>query len=174
MSTGIFFSCHNTIEEINRSELEENLPLQSIENGTFVYSEKGRVINKLKAVKFLQFKNEDIQISEGMWMEIYNKQEDPEATITSSKGIFQKEENVLTAKDSVILANNKGDSLFTEELILYQDSDLIISNYPIEIRQGNNVIFGTGLKANTSFTSYEIKNPARSRLVIPEDSLTSD
>jgi len=174
LSTGIFFSCHNTIEEINRAELEENLPMQSITNGTFVYSEKGKIINKLKATKFLQFKNEDINISEGMWMEIYNKQETPQAIVSSFSGIFQKETNTLIARDSVVLSNNNGDSLLTEELILYQDSDLIISNYPIEVRKGNNVIFGTGLRANTSFTSYEIKNPAGSRIVIPEDSLKAD
>ncbi len=171
LSTGIFFSCQNTIEEINRAELEENLPMRTISNGTFVYSEKGRIINKLKAVKFLQYKNQDIHISEGMWMEIYNKQETPEATLSSISGVFQHEQNILTARDSVVLANNTGDTLFTEEIILYQDSDLIISNYPIKIKQKNNVIFGTGLRANTSFTSYEIKNPARSRIMIPEDSI---
>jgi len=174
VSTGIFFSCHNTIEEINRSELEKNLPLQTIENGTFVYSEKGKLINKLTAGKFLQFKNEDIKVSEGLWLEIYNKQESPEATLTSVYGTYNREENILIATDSVVLHNTAGDTLFTEELILYQDSDLIISNFPIEIRKGNNVIFGTGLKANTSFTAYEITNPANSRLVIPEDSLESD
>lgn len=174
LSTGIFFSCHNTIEEIDRTELEQNLPMQTIENGTFVYSEKGKIINKLTAGRFLQFKNEDIKVSDGLWMEIYNKKEDPEASLSSINGIYNQEENVLTARDSVVLSNINGDSLFTEELILYQDSDLIISNYPIKIIQGNNVIFGEGLKANTSFTAYEIKNPANSRIMIPEDSTKAE
>lgn len=173
LSIGIFFSCHNTIEEIDKTELEENLPLQIIENGSFTYTEKGRLINKLSAGKFLQFKNQDIEVKEGMWMEIYDRKENVAATITSQEGTYDQTNNILVARKDVVLTNQEGDSLFSQELHLYQDSNLIISKVPIEIRRGKNVIFGDGLRANTSFSQYEINNPAKSRLVIPEDSLES-
>ncbi len=169
LTAGIFFSCQNTIEEIDSATGESTLPSQTIRNGSFDYTEKGRLIHRISSGEMNQFENENLEASIFVKVEMFDAEEEVDAILTSKSGTYLKSENTVIARDSVRLKNAEGDLLITEEIILYQDSDLIFTNYPIEIHKGDNVIFGEGLRADASFKKYTIINPANSRIVIPEN-----
>ncbi len=160
------------MEEIESANDDSILPVQTIINGSFTYSSKGKMMHKISAGEMNQFKNENLEATKGVMVEMYNGDEEVDAVLTSKSGSYLKEENTVIARDSVELRNIEGDVLKTEELTLLQDSNLIFTDRDIEINKGDNVIFGTGLRADASFKKYTIINPANSRIIIPErDSL---
>jgi len=168
---GIFFSCKNSIKEIDEVNDDTELPLQTIYNGTFNYSERGALLQRITAAEMNQYKNEDLLASGGLQVEMFSASGGINALLKSKNGIYRKEENILIATDSVRLSNKDGDVLITEKITLYQDSNLIFTDKPIEIHKGDNIIFGEGLTADAGFSNYRIINPAGTRIVIPEDSL---
>ncbi len=172
MVAGIFFSCQNSIEEIDSATGDSELPSRTIYMGSFDYTEKGKIHQRISAGEMNQYENENLEASHGVKVEMFDENEEIEAILTSKSGTYNQAENILIARDSVRLRNAIGDVLMTEELILYQDSNLIKTEVPIEIHKGDNVIFGEGLEADANFSKYQIKNPGGSRIMIPDqDSL---
>lgn len=172
IATGIFFSCQNTIEEIDSANDDSELPAQTIYNGSFDYTEDGKLLQRITAGELNQYQNENYEATDGVKVEMFNSDEEIDAVLTSEKGTYFKADNKFTARDSVELTNAEGDVLLTEELTLLQDSNLILTDYPIEIHKGDNVIFGTGLRADADFSKYQIKNPANSRIIVQESDST--
>ncbi|MFK7756062.1 MAG: LPS export ABC transporter periplasmic protein LptC [Flavobacteriales bacterium] len=171
---GFFFSCQNTIEEIDSANDDSELPAQTIFNGSFDYTVEGKLLQRITAGELNQYQNENLEASEGVRVDMFNSNEEIEAFLTSETGTYFQSENKLTARDSVVLTNAEGDVLYTDELTLLQDSSLIFTDYPIEIHKGDNVIFGTGLRADSDFSKYQIKNPARSRIIVQENDTIKD
>tara|TARA_B100000795_G_scaffold31490_2_gene20775 strand:- start:6714 stop:7286 length:573 start_codon:yes stop_codon:yes gene_type:complete len=170
---GIFFSCQNTMEEIESANDGSILPSQTIKNGSFDYTEKGKLLHRIASGEMNQFENENLEASVYVRVEMFDAAENVEAVLTSKEGTYLKSKNTVIARDSVRLKNAEGDVLMTEELTLYQDSNLIVTDFPIEIHKGDNVIFGEGLRADASFKKYTILNPANSKIVVPEREKTN-
>ena len=64
----------------------------------------------------------------------------------------------MTARDSVVVINNKGEIMNTDELIWDEDKKIIYSNSFVKIRTADEIIYGNGMTANENFTGYVIKN----------------
>ncbi len=174
VAIGIFFSCQNTIEEIDSANDDSELPAQTIFNGSFDYTEEGKLLQRITAGELNQFQNENLEASNGLRVDMFNSEEEIDAFLTSLSGTYFQSENKLTARDSVVLRNAEGDVLYTDELTLLQDSNLIFTDYPIEIHKGDNVIFGTGLRADSDFSKYQIINPAGSKIIVQENDTIPD
>merc|ERR1712166_606460 len=115
-------------------------------NGSFDYTEKGKLLHRIASGEMNQFENENLEASVYVRVEMFDAAENVEAVLTSKEGTYLKSKNTVIARDSVRLKNAEGDVLMTEELTLYQDSNLIVTDFPIEIHKGDNVIFGEGLR----------------------------
>lgn len=172
MVTGIFFSCQNSIEDIDTANDTSELPVQTIYGGSFNYTKKGKLLQRITAGEMNQYLNENLEATGGVKVEMFNPEETIEAILTSISGTYSKEKNILVARDSVELTNSEGDVLITQELTLFQDSNLIVTDFPVEIHKGDNVIFGEGLTADANFRKYQIRNPAKSRIIINQSDST--
>jgi len=154
--------CRNDISEIRAITDASNLPIQTSYKSEYVFSEKGKIKNKLIAAQLDQYQGDEgyIEASGGFAMIFFDSLEREEARLTAVHGRFSEKDKKMKAWEKVELINAKGEKLETEELIFVQDSSLIYTDKYVTITSANgSVLHGEGLTSNDSFTRYKIIKP---------------
>lgn len=164
---GMLFACKNDIEEIKAITEDREIPLQIVKNGTFHYTEEGRLINTLEATELKRFGGEypRVEVSGEFQMFIYDSLEQLDATLSATRGTFYDNERRLEAKENVMVINKNLDSLLTEELIWVQDSNLVYSNKFVQITTKDGTIFSDGLVTDSHFSKYYLKQVSGDMIV---------
>ncbi|MFT4660906.1 MAG: LPS export ABC transporter protein LptC [Patiriisocius sp.] len=158
---GIFFSCQNDMDVIMDITGDDTEPGQIIENAEYLFTEKGKLQNKLSAGLMKQYSHDStyIIIEKNLKLEIFDENEMKVAQLTSKNGIYYENSAKMEAIDSVVFSNIEGETLLTERLVWLQDSATIYSEDPITIHRDGGVIYGDGIVSNESFTRYSITRP---------------
>lgn len=158
---GSLYGCRNEISEIKAITDPQRLPVQTNLNSSYLLTEKGKIRNKLTAVKLDRYSGENdyLEASEGFTVIFYDTLEREEARLQAVHGIYQEKEKRLTAREKVELFNLRGDKLETEEIVFLLDSARIFTDKFVTITTESGVIYGKGLESNESFTRYRIIKP---------------
>lgn len=163
-------SCKNDIQQVRAITEKNTHATQTSYNAVYTFSEKGKKQTRLEANLLEQFDlegDEDYLLaSNGFSMIFFDSIGREEARITARNGKYEEKKKLLTAWDSVVLANSVGEKLETEELVYMQDSARIVSDKFVTITlQGGTLLRGRGLESNDSFTRYRIMQPTGDILV---------
>ncbi|MBX7050692.1 MAG: LPS export ABC transporter periplasmic protein LptC [Flavobacteriales bacterium] len=155
-------SCQNEISEI-RAITDVNLkPVQTSYKAEYVFTERGKITNKLIAAQIDQYDGETdfIEATGGFTMIFFDSLEQEEARLSANTGRYTESEKKLVARDQVLLTNAKGEKLETSELTFLQDSARIFTDKSVVITLSNgSMIRGKGLESNDAFTKYRIIQP---------------
>lgn len=170
-----FYSCKNDIQVVQELGEEDNAPFQTTYDGTYTFTDSGRIRNILSAGKLEQFIHDSdyTKVSEGLILEIYNRSERLAGKLAANKGFYFESLNRMEAEENVIFSNPNGDSLFTESLVWQSDSNLIYTNDLVKIVREGTEIRGKGLRANEDFSRYTILAPV-GNITVPEDKLSNE
>jgi LPS export ABC transporter protein LptC len=160
ISIFLLTGCSNTSEEIKLIQSRANV---NIEKGTGVeinYSDKGMIRIKALAPTATRFNKEKayLEFSDGIKILFYNSMHQVESTLTAKYATAYENSNAMTARDSVVVINNKGEILNTDELIWDEQKKIIYSNSFVKITTADEIIYGNGMTANENFTDYVIKH----------------
>jgi len=71
-------------------------------------------------------------------------------------------------RDSVVVYNTKGDTLFAEDLWWDQNLEIFYSDNPVKVYRGMDRIIGDGIWAKSNLSKLTIKN-ARGPVAIPAE-----
>lgn len=135
-------------------------PLREAADVEMLYSEKDRVKVKMKAKKILEFKNEDKEFPEGLYLEFYDEFGVMTSTLKANNAFYFKEKNQWRARGNVEVVNlAKKQQLNTEELFWKPDTKKIFTEKFVTIKLESEVIYGTGLDAVQDLSTYTIKKP---------------
>jgi LPS export ABC transporter protein LptC len=131
------------------------------EDVTILYSENGYTKAKLFAHSFYQkndIKPPFVEMKDGLRVDFFDNLSNITSTLTAKYGrYFESKGNVLV-KDSVVVRNDKGETLHTEELIWNEKMGKFFTDKQVKVNTPTQIIFGDGLEANQDFSVYEIKN----------------
>ncbi len=159
---GMFVSgCVTDLEEVERVTSYGTLPLQTIRDSRITYTDSGRTSFVIEAGKIERFPSEERpwdDFSEGVKVTSYDYFGNIESELTSERATNYTEENIMIAKDSVILKNKEGKMLNTEELTWDGNDGKIYTDKFVKITTLTEILYGDGLEAEEDFSSYEIKN----------------
>lgn len=161
LAVGIFFSCQNEMKVVNDLVADPTEPVQTIEKGEYIFTERGRLQNKLSADVMKQYVNDSsyIVMENNVKLRMFDKSEVNIAVLTADKALYYETRGVMEAQDSVVLANSRGETLVSDRLVWLQDSSIIYSHDPITIYRSQGVIYGDGIVSNEAFTKYSITKP---------------
>ena len=164
---GIIYACENDIEEVNLLTKKENKPVRDGKDVAFIYSEKAHVKIKILAPKMQEFVGEKhyLEMTEGIKVIFYDSLMKVNSTLTSNYAINRVKEQIMEAKNDVVVVNAKGEQLNTEHLIWLQDSSKIYSKEFVKITTKDEIILGEGFEANEDFTKWKIHKPKGSILI---------
>ena len=145
-------------------------PSQVVEDGYFEYTERGKVIQSLRASRLERWESEDDadegpslwHVDQGFTLFIGGTQTRHSARLSAVRGTYDDQSNRLEAWEEVVLVNHEGDRLLTEHLVWSHDSDLVHTDRPVEIETAQGVLRGRGLRADSQFEKYEILAPTGS------------
>ncbi|GCC50741.1 LPS export ABC transporter periplasmic protein LptC [Chryseotalea sanaruensis] len=134
-------------------------PLREMEDMEMFYSQNSTVKVKMKTPLVHEFKNDDKEFPEGLYLEFYDIAGNLESTLTADHAFYFKEENKWRGRGNVVVKNViKHEQLNTEELFWTPADQKIFTDKFVTIREQGNVIYGEGMKANQDLSDFEIKH----------------
>jgi len=158
----LIVSCTNTkTNEVNFSVAPENIAVERGVNISINYTDSGYVKARMFAPLLERYNNEERMESEmpdGITAYFYDADGKINSYIKSKYAARKERERTITARNNVMVVNNKGDTLRTEELIWDEKTDKIYTDKYVNITTPDQIIMGTGLESNTAFTRYRIFN----------------
>jgi LPS export ABC transporter protein LptC len=161
----VLIGCKNDLEQVKAITDSALEPVQSSHKAVYIFSEKGEKQSRLEANLLEQFDPEGgeeyMLASDGFRMVFFDSLEREDAHITAQFGKFEEKKKRFTAWQSVVLVNELGEKLETEELVYLVDSARITSDKQVKITmEGGTVLHGKGLESNDNFTQYRILQPS--------------
>lgn len=134
-------------------------PLQEAHNITMYYNEKSALKMKLTAKKVLEFQSGDREFPEGLYLEFFNEDGSIRSTLKANEARYFKAEDQWRGRGNVEVKNiEKGDQLNSEELFWKPGTKRIFTEKFVTVRQGKDIIYGTGLDAAQDLSEYTLKN----------------
>jgi LPS export ABC transporter protein LptC len=173
---GMFVSCSNDLDKVAAIELEADSPDRVTSQAEYLYTDSGRVRNRLRAGRIAEWINEPkrTEISEGLEVVFFDAEGRPGSTLTARRGQILPGQKRMEAYENVVFVNAKGERLETEQITWDQDSARVRTDKPVRIRRGEDIIHGNGLDATEDFSRYTIRNITGILYLPADDTLARD
>ncbi len=153
-------ACSNDLGEAKLITSRANVNIEKGKEVEIKYTENG--IPRIKAfghtVTRFSAQKPYLEFSDGIILRFYTLSGEVENTLTAKYATMVENSNEMTARDSVVVINQKGERLDTDELIWDEDRKIIYSNSFVRISTGDEIILGKGMTANQNFSDYVIKS----------------
>ena len=154
-------SCENDIQEVNIITQKDNYATESARHLEVIYSDSAKVkarITTPELNRYYTVKEPYTELPKGVKMEFFNDSLIVMSTLTANYAKRNDVTKEMLAKNNVVVVNRKGERLNTEELTWDERTGLFTSNAYVKITKPDQIIYGTGFRANEDFTSYKISN----------------
>jgi LPS export ABC transporter protein LptC len=159
---GIFFSCENKIEDVNKFNLEGDNPDQLTHELELVSTDSGKVTLTLKAAVLEEYVEQKLtKLKGGFVLNFYNEDGSIRSYLSGKNAEVYTFDKKMKATDSVVFENIESKQiLFTEELIWDQNTHKIFTTKDVKIIEDNNkVLLGEGLVTDEDFNDPYILKP---------------
>ena len=146
-------------DDLNKLKPYEG-PMSRAYNLETRYSDSARLRVSLKAALQEEYKGGDQEFPKGILIFVYDKEGRKTTRLTANRGRYIKKKNKYVAIGNVVVVNLlKNEELRTEELHWTPTDRQIFTDERVTIKTPNELIKGTALKADESFTRYTIYKP---------------
>ena len=154
-------ACENDTEQIKKVTSREVLPLETVVNAEILYSEEAepQVMVKAPLIQKYGGKEPYNEMPEGIDVKFYDSAMNVTSRLTANYAIDRVSENVMEAKNDVVVINEKNEQLNTEHLIWDRKNARIYSEEFVKITTEDEIIMGEGFESNQTFTKYSLKKP---------------
>jgi LPS export ABC transporter protein LptC len=160
----LFLSCQSKVSTDIPPDLLENKSIPTLDATNFetTFTDSGVVRYHLKTPRLLDFateKNPYREFPAGFHLEEYDKDKKIISELSANYGKDFIRDQKWQAIGNVVLVNNKGDTLRTEELNYLVKEDLIFTDKFVSIKKGDEFITGTGgFKSDTQMSKWSFIN----------------
>jgi len=158
--TALLSSCEKKDIEVKDLQIK-GLPSLSAKNVETMYSDSGKVTLLVRTPLIQQFTAEAEPYTlfpEGLTVLFYEKQIEPQGSITSKYARYTEKDEVWELRDSVVAVSTDGDILETELLYWSEPRERIWSDRFVRFTHNDQIIMGTGFESDTRFTNWSIRN----------------
>lgn len=168
--------CQNDLDKVAAVEVQQSAPDRITTQAEYLYSDSGRVTNRLRAGRIAEWSNGDserTEMSEGVELVFFDRNGEQQSRLNARRGLILPKEKRMEVYEQVVFVNHKGERLETEQLTWHQDSARVRTDKAVRVQRGHDVIHGMGLDAAEDFSSYVIHN-ITGQLYLPDDTLAAD
>lgn len=160
--TGLIFIFACTEEKKERVFVQKYTgPLIIADSVNTLYSDSAKTKMRLQAVEQQEFASGDRLFPKGVIIYFYNSLGKVESKLSAQKGKFVKTTNIFTASGNVVVENPiEKKRLNTELLNWNSQTKKVFTDKFVKIQTKQDVLYGTGLEADETFTTYKILNPS--------------
>ncbi len=172
----VLCGCQNDLDKVAAIEVELNAPDRITSTAEYLYSDSGRVTNRLRAGRIAEWSTGErkrTEMSDGVELVFFDRKGEEQSKLTARRGLILPKEKRMEVYEQVVFVNEKGERLETEQLTWYQDSARVRTDKAVRVQRGPDVIHGMGLDAAEDFSSYVIHR-ITGQLYVPDDTLATD
>lgn len=158
----LFTSCKNDPKEIDALVTKNTMREDKALDVTILYSEDGQTKARLFSKEFIRnevAKPPYIDMNKGLKVEFFDDSLKVKTVLTARYARYYEQQGNVLIRDSVVVVNQKGERLQTEELVWNQNVRKIYTEKFVKIHTPTQILYGDGLEANEDFSWYIIKNP---------------
>ncbi len=153
-------SCSNNPKEVMAITQTDNLPMDVQINLVLSYSDSSLTRLQLKAPvaeSYPQVDEPKREFPKGIDVTFFDNFGRESTRLKANHATQYVTQNRWHARGNVVVVNDKGEQLNTEELYWDQRNEKIYSDKKVKITTDNEVIFGEGFEADQTFNNYTIK-----------------
>ena len=172
----VLCGCQNDLDKVAAIEVELNAPDRITSTAEYLYSDSGRVTNRLRAGRIAEWSTGErkrTEMSDGVELVFFDRKGEEQSKLTARRGLILPKEKRMEVYEQVVFVNEKGERLETEQLTWYQESARVRTDKAVRVQRGPDVIHGMGLDAAEDFSSYVIHR-ITGQLYVPDDTLATD
>lgn len=146
--------------EVDASLNADELPTQESYNSTLFFSDSGvtRAVMDFGRARMYRQAQETL-VDSGLKIRFYNADEIKTAVLTSKRGRVDDRTQDLFAYEDVVVVNDSGTVVETEELMFRNKDKKIVSDKAVKITTPDEVIKGVGFESDQSLSNYTIFQP---------------
>lgn len=168
-------SCESDLKALQQITFQGEVPQTLYTDFEITYSDSGRTVAKVKGDTLKQFSENDRdggnakEVMHGnvhLWF--YDNSGKVSSELTSNKATRTSNDGLMVAEGDVVVFNERGERLNTEELIWDEKTEQIRSFVPVKITKKDQILYGDSLISDQEFLNYEIVNP-RGEFIYEED-----
>jgi LPS export ABC transporter protein LptC len=158
----MFFSCVNSVQEVNDFLADKNLPIGESENVVHVYKDSGKVVFRLLTPLLLDFSNRKehpySEFPKGIQLVTIDKTGKDSTTITGNYAISYVKTKVSEIVGDVEVFNHTEQSkLETSQLYWDQKTNYIFTEKPFVLTLEKDTIYGTGFESRQDLKGWVLK-----------------
>jgi LPS export ABC transporter protein LptC len=153
-------SCKNNLDEARLVVSRANANIEKGENVLIKYSDNGVTRIQCYGKTATRYNTEKpyLEFSDGIKIEFFKEDGSTESTLTARYATAVENSKEMVARDSVVVVNQKGERLNTDELVWDEEKKVIYSNTFVKIATADEIIYGKGFYANQNFSDYVVKS----------------
>ena len=163
-------SCGNTDEEVKNLN-SKGLGVEEIKNADINYTLGGKAKAKLLSPLMLRVQENMpyVEFPNTLHVDFYNDTGSVDSRLDALYGKYFENQSKVFLKDSVVVINVLGDTLYCNELWWDRNrtGNEFYTDKPVRIRRKMEIINGTGMQAAQDFKNWVILNPAQGVMKIP-------
>jgi len=156
----LLVSCENDMDEVNAITTKTNYPVESGKDMEIIFSDSGRVKIKLNAPEMMRYTGDNpyMEMPKGVKVLFYDNGMNVNSNLSANYAISYEKDEIMEARNNVVVVNEKGEQLNTEHLIWDKRQELIHTDEFVKITTDDEIMYGNGLESNQNFTKYKIKD----------------
>ncbi|MEI7500616.1 MAG: LPS export ABC transporter periplasmic protein LptC [Bacteroidota bacterium] len=154
-------SCSKAPKTEDFIQVKENAPIMSARNIDVLFSDSGKIQARLTSPLMNRYTGENslIEFPNGFKVFMFDSVNQISSTITGNRGVRREYSRIMEAWGNVIVrSEKKNEQLNTEHLIWDENKHKIWSDVKVKITRPDNILNGTSMESNESFTRYTIQN----------------
>lgn len=154
-------ACENSLDDINRITAKET-GVETAKGVTILYTIGSKTKSRISAPLMLRYQTAVpyIEFTKTIHADFFNDTLGIESTMDAHYARYNETESKVFLRDSVVVINTKGDTLYCNEL--YWDrkrtGEEFYTDKPVRIRTPTHILDGDGLDAPQDFKSWHLIN----------------
>ena len=161
------FGCENSQRSLNEWR-EKKAMVEEATNVQSIFSQGGKLRSRLTAPLMLRYSSDTIYVEfpKSLRMIFFDSVGKEQSRLDARYGKYFESLNKAYLRDSVVVANVSGDTLWAPDLWWDQNAQKFYTDKPVRIyRHGDRIYGGKGLEAQQDLTNTIIKEPTGTFMV---------
>lgn len=155
-----FFSCENDPQEVRNLTAQKTTVDEARDVNTFL-SQDGIMRAKLIAPLMMRYQSDTayVEFPKTMKVDFFDSTAQVESKLSALYGKYFETRSMVYIRDSVMVYNIKGDTLWTTELWWDQNTQKLYTDKAVRIHRKQDKISGRGMEAKQDLSDIIIKYP---------------
>ncbi|MEY5042344.1 MAG: hypothetical protein RLZZ414_1908 [Bacteroidota bacterium] len=158
------FACENDLKNNDKIELGENFPESVYYNFKINYSDSGYATSQITGDTLKQYEAKDFKPAHDLMVGnvhliLYRADGSVKSQMKADKAIRYREEGDLHAFNNIVVFNEIGEKLNTEQIIWYEKTGKIKAPVPVKITKKDQILYGDSMISDQYFLNYTLSNP---------------